>query len=274
MPATKGFSSRGYSLTGRQINLFPSGTNFLNEAGRFRSEFIPYAMRGKNTEYSRYRIDPTTRRGTTSKAWITKKGGGGGNLSLGDFRTHLRIARYNVEKSAVNFAIILSLRAQKIFQESFKYKRFYSADGSAWPELTENTKKNRIRHGTWPGKGILNEFGDLYRSIKQTKTKKGGSVYTDPSEFKEHTYTVTRTVNGKKKKTTGKRYQRPCYAAVHNNGGELGLTYGNGFGGSRAAVKVKQRQFMGHSTYLFDFARQIARTYLFDDVFVMPKARK
>lgn len=269
MPATKGFSSRGYSLTGRQINLFPSGTNFLNEAGRFRSEFIPYAMRGKNTEYSRYRIDPTTRRGTTSKAWITKKGGGGGNLSLGDFRTHLRIARYNVEKSAVNFAIVLSLRAQKIFQESFKYKRFYSADGSAWPELSENTKKNRIRHKTWPKAsgfngtgGILQEFGDLYNSIKQRKEGKGGSVYTDPSEFKPHVYP-----NGKTRRSI-------CYAGVHNNGGEMGMTYGNGFGGKRPTTRVKQRQFMGHSTYLFDFARQIARTYLFDDVFVMPKARK
>lgn len=259
-----GISSRGYGLTTRQINLFPKGTRFIGETGHFSPEFRPLAMRGKGGEFSSYRYDPNTKKKLTNKPWVTKKGNTVDALTMAEFKAHLRIAAYGVEKSASNFAVVLSMRAQRIFQESFKRKKFYSADGSTWPALSPKTIKNRMRNGTWPGAGgMLREFGDLYSSIKQRKVgENSAQVFTDPSEFKPHVYK-----NGRTRRSI-------CYAGIHNNGGELGLSYGNGFGGKKPFMPVRQRQFMGHSTYLFKFAKTIMRTYLFDDVFVSPKKKR
>lgn len=268
-------SARGYSLSNRQINLFPSGTKFINESGHFFQQYKPMAMvPGK--EYSSFRLTEKVEKDVlsgktilsskkTSRPWKSKRGGTGGQtMSVVEFSNHLMIAAYEAQRNAENFAVVLSLRAQKIFQNSFRYKKFYSADGSAWPALTPNTIRRRTKLGTWPGAGgMLQEFGDLYRSIKQRNLKgQGGQVYTDPNEFKHAEYK-----NGKRRRTF-------CYAGIHNNGAEMGLTYGNGFGGKVMPVGVKNRQFIGHSTYLFQFARSIMRQYLFDEVFLTAKKRR
>ena len=284
MARNKGISNRGYSLSSRQINLFPSGTIFydrkINARGievgystHISERFRPLGMKS-GVDYSRHRGVwktqtgargvKTTVVGKTNFPWISRRGGAGGQtMTMAMFKNHLMIASYEVVKNSHNFAIILSLRAQKIFQQSFKYRRFYSAGASKWPDLTENTMKRRIKNGTWPGAGgILREFGDMYKSIKQRDVASGGQVYTDPSEYKPHTYK-----NGKTRRSI-------CYAGIHNNGWEMGMTYGTGVGGKRAAVPVKQRQFMGHSTYLFNFANSIMGVYLFDEVFLTAKRRR
>jgi hypothetical protein len=159
-----------------------------------------------------------------------------------------------IEINSMNFTVILSLRAQKIFQDSFKYKRFYSASGNAWEPLDPKTIKKRQRKHTWIGAGgMLREYGDMYKSIKVRRgagRKFAGGVYTDPSEYVQHQYT-----NSKGRKQVDKRGVF-CYAGLHNEGGKI-----------RGGRKLPKRQFMGHSTYLFEFALAQADRYFFFNVF-------
>lgn len=170
-------------------------------------------------------------------------------------RKHLIQVPEKIEINAMNFTVILALRAQKIFQDSFKYKKFYSAKGGAWESLASSTIKKRQKKGTWPGAGgMLREYGDMYRSIKITRGRSGaftGSVvYTDPKEYTQHQYT-----NRRGQKIIDKRGVF-CYAGLHNEGGKI-----------RHGRRLPKRQFIGHSTYLFQFALEQADRYFFFNVF-------
>lgn len=173
-------------------------------------------------------------------------------------RKHLIGVAEKIEINAMNFTVILSLRAQKIFQDSFKYKKFYSASGSPWEPLAESTIKKRQRKHTWPGAGgMLREYGDMFASIKVRRgagKKFIGGVFTDVNEYADHAYT------GKHgRKYADKRGYKSgilCYAGLHNAGGRV-----------RGGHRLPKRQFMGHSTYLFEFALAQVDRYLFFNVF-------
>lgn len=180
-------------------------------------------------------------------------------ISFAWLRKHLIGVIEKVEIASMNYTIILSLRAQKIFQDSFKYKKFYSAGGNAWRPLEKSTIKKRERKGTWPGAGgMLREYGDMFRSIKVSKgsVKRGGVKFngsfitTDSSEYTRHSYTNRHGQNIVDKRGVF------CYAGLHNEGGKI-----------RGGRKLPKRQFIGHSTYLFKFAIAQADRYFFFNVF-------
>jgi len=166
-------------------------------------------------------------------------------LSFSWFRKHLIGVIEKIEVNALSYTVILSLRSQKIFQDSFKYKKFYSNGGDGWPDLDEKTIKKRKKRHTWPGAGgILREYGDMFKSIKIGRGKQGrfvGVVYTDPKDYKH---------------SSTKKRSSFCYAGLHNEGGRI-----------RGGHVLPKRQFIGHSTYLFDFALKQADRYLFFNVF-------
>lgn len=156
-------------------------------------------------------------------------------------------APYNLQLQLHNFAVDVSIRALTVFRRSFTERRFYSSGGESWPSLTEATIRKRERRGTWPGDGILREYGNLYRSLtrKSMKYAKGimETVYTDPKAFPR-----------------GK-----AYARIHNDP-MAGDTYGTIFG----ARPVKRRQFLGFSTYIDNFEEKYIDRYLFHAVFGIP----
>lgn len=166
---------------------------------------------------------------------------------------------YRLNKQLFDFVVETSKYAKKTFINSFKHKRFYSANGTKWQQLSDFTIKKRTRKNTWPGRGILEDSGDLRQSIKvDYKEFKGGinryssHVFTDPNVFK-----------------SANNPNRPlCYAGLHNNP-SLSDTYGSGFGGKKPK-KIVQRQFMGFSTYIDKFMEANIDRYLFDGVFGAP----
>ena len=175
-------------------------------------------------------------------------------LTFAWLRKHLIEVIERIHVNSMNYTVILSLRAQKIFQDSFKYKRFYSANGGAWPSLRQSTIKKRQRKNTWPGAGgILREYGDMFSSIEVRRAGDNtfiGGVITNPKKYVRHEYTGR---DGQKH--TDKRGAF-CYAGLHNNGGTI-----------RGGHHLPKRQFMGHSTYLFEFALRQADRYFFFNVF-------
>lgn len=173
-------------------------------------------------------------------------------------KKHLLRVIEKIEVNSLNYTVILSLRAQKIFQDSFKNKQFYSAGEEKWEALDEKTIKKRKRKHTWPGAGgMLREYGDMFRSIKVRRGRGGkfmGGVYTDKSEYADHAY-----IGKNGRKYADKRGYKSgvyVYAGLHNQGGRI-----------RGGHRLPKRQFMGHSTYLFDFALQQADRYFFFNVF-------
>lgn len=175
-------------------------------------------------------------------------------LTFAWLRKHLIEVIEKIHVNSMNYTVILSLRAQKIFQDSFKYKRFYSANGGAWPSLRQSTIKKRQRKNTWPGAGgMLREYGDMFSSIEVRRAGDNtfmGGVITNPKKYVRHEYTGR---DGQKH--TDKRGAF-CYAGLHNNGGTI-----------RGGHHLPKRQFMGHSTYLFEFALRQADRYFFFNVF-------
>ena len=79
---------------------------------------------------------------------------------------------FNMDKMALDFSVDVRKRAYEVFQKSFKYHRFYSAGGSAWKELSENTIKKRIKNKTLKN-GILREYKTLFNSIEVGREKGG-----------------------------------------------------------------------------------------------------
>ena len=158
---------------------------------------------------------------------------------------------HSLEFQLHNFAVDVSIRALVVFKRSFTERKFYSADGAVWPALTPFTIKTRERRGTWPGDGILREYGNLYSSLSRRSISKTNGVmeqvYTDPKQFPK-----------------GR-----AYGGVHNDP-RPSDTYGTIFG----AKPVKRRQFMGFSTYIDNFEEQYIDRYLFHAVFGLPQTQK
>lgn len=263
MPSKKGGAGSGgwVSIPDKYRTAFPKGVVERKTRGGYRisDKYLkPYQGKrfGLVNPYSplNIKINGAQKTFTASK---NKKFGKG--FTFAWLRMHLISVPEKIEIASMNFTIILALRAQKIFQNSFKYKKFYSLDGGSWTPLAKSTIKKRERKGTWPGAGgMLREYGDMYRSIKLTKggitrngTKFNGSfVHTDPKEYSQHSYTNRRGQNVIDKRGVF------CYAGLHNEGGRI--RYGH---------KLPKRQFMGHSSYLFEFALAQMDRYFFFNVF-------
>jgi hypothetical protein len=169
-------------------------------------------------------------------------------LTHKQWKNQIKLLPERIASRADSFISVMSYRAQTIFQNSFKQQRFYSSDGGIWKRLSPVTIAKRTKNGTWPG-SILNETGDLLRSIKVSEPMQEGfirnaKVYTDPKAFRSH--------------KDGRMYF--CYAGLHNNPSQTD-TYG------RIRTHIVQRQFMGHSTYYVEFENKIIDKYLFYDIF-------
>lgn len=163
-----------------------------------------------------------------------------------------------LDMAALNFATSVATRARDVFKRSFKYHRFYSADGKPWQALSENTIAKRKKKGTL-NLGILRDYETLVGSIEFStvgnyrKTINHISrerIFTNPAKFAVPT----------------NPHRGFCYAGVHNNPGP-NETYGNGFGRTKRVVKVVQRQFMGFSTYIDSYVEENMNKLLFDKVF-------
>lgn len=186
--------------------------------------------------------------------------GVGGKYKLTPLELEDQINRSTIllDKNFLNFLVETSLYARKTFLKSFKYKKFYSANGKKWKELSEFTIKKRRKKKTWPG-NILEDSGALKKSIlfdldaeKQPPHIFKRKIFTKPDYF-----------------NNPKNPHRPmCYAGIHNNPSSSD-TYGDGFGG-RQPKRVVQRQFIGYSTYIDRFMDENIDKYLFDNVFGRP----
>lgn len=167
-----------------------------------------------------------------------------------DWVRQILITRHQLHVQAEHFRIIVGQRAQKVFQLSFRYHRFYSDGASNWKKLAPYTIKKRQKRGT--GDRVLVEYGDLQKSIKIKSRSKGHttSVYTDivkanTSHYKKHSI---------------------CYGGLHNEG--------KGYHGP-SGTPYSRRQFLGHSTHLNpmtdSFLRRMMKQYLFDSVWLVKK---
>lgn len=180
-------------------------------------------------------------------------------LSPFELESQIEKAKFFVDKQLLDFLVATAKYSRETFINSFRYKKFYSANGTKWKELSEFTIKKRKRKGTWPGRGILEDSGTLRQSILFDLSKD----IVAPHIFRQKLYTNPKLFDN------SKNPHRPmCYAGIHNDPSSSD-TYGNGFGG-RPAKKVVQRQFIGYSTYIDKFMDKNIDKYLFDNVFGRP----
>lgn len=172
-----------------------------------------------------------------------------------EWMRQIQLSLHQLQVQAEYFRIAVGYRAQKVFQDSFRFQKFYSEQGQRWASLSAYTLKKRKKRGT--SGPILREYGDLLQSIKLEENTNvasnvmGTRIYTDkvPAEPSHH-----------KKRTI-------CYAGWHNEGEG---TYGKGIKG-RPPKHYVQRQFIGHSSHILSFAQKIQKRYLFDMVFLSKK---
>lgn len=239
-----GYSSNRPQVTSDNQKFF-GGKKLTGSTGHVQKPFRPMTLKGgKNPIYN---WDKKTGWGSSvnpMKVAAVLKG-------FKEWVTHLRDVAHRLGVNAKNFRIMLAYRAQTVFQNSFKIRRFYTSSSQRWRDLATYTKKKRLQRQ--PGKPlrVLYEFGDLEASIKIKEDVGGKSrVYTDEVQAAEKKY---------KKHTL-------CYAGYHNEGfGNYGRTKGG-----KLRRPYIQRQFMGHSSHLDPYrdhfiGRMVTR-YLFDDV--------
>lgn len=186
-----------------------------------------------------------------------------------------------IDMAVLDYTIALRQRAYRVFEGSFKYKKFNSAGAPHWAPITDYTWESRKRHvaGNYKlggeimtrhkdvlkrkGTGkyykipldrnkILVEFGYLKRALSQTQISQSSpfiqSVYIDRG------IAATNPIH---------RKIQAEYVAWHNNPSP-GMTYG------KSGVKFKKRQFMGHSSLIVGpngFIEKYEVRYLFDTVF-------
>lgn len=236
-----------------------------NRAGRSPEWTKNLTLRGgKNPAYnwSRTQFDYKAKSGLMKTGrtgpkdlWGINIQGGGTLKDLKALIRQLEIASRAVYVQAEHFRVLTGERAIQVFRNSFKYKKFYTSNSTAWHPLSEFTKKKRMKRGT--GTQILVEYRDLMDSFElekesapMTTTVQTGIVQADIAKHKKHSL---------------------CYAGWHNEGEG---TYGNGFG-RRAPKQYIKRQFMGHSSFLNPindhFLRRMMKIYLFDGVFKVQK---
>lgn len=194
--------------------------------------------------------------------WSRRNGGGtttwgahvkkqGRNISGGfvlngskDWIRQLKVAEHQLVTNAERWRVVFGQRALKVFQESFKYQKFYSAGESRWQELSEFTKRKRAhkKPPTWPGK-ILVDTGSLLSSLKAPEGQGGP--------------------NGMHRISTSD----VTYGGYHNDPKRNARYHKFGKGSGYGKLMVK-RKFMGHSTYLHEFAWKYMDRYFLDDVFL------
>lgn len=179
-------------------------------------------------------------------------------LTPEQFQQQIERVVKRLDLEALNFTVDVAKNAEETFRKSFKYHRYYTANGAAWQSLSPNTIAKRTRRGTLDG-GILREYHNLFKSIqisneglygKTTEHVSRQRVFTDPDNFNAATNV----------------HRGFVYAGVHNNPGPND-TYGNGFGGRVKPVKVIQRQFMGFSTYIDKHVEVNIDKFLLDGLF-------
>ena len=268
--------------TGRTVNIlkvqskyakyFGSSTKLTGANSRITNWARPLALSGGQNpvygwERARYiDFDGKIKKDSSGRFWganlnqLNRNEIGKTNIGKGvvlngsrEWIRQIQISIHQLHINAESFRIAVGHRAIKVFQSSFKYQQFWSTGTQKWAGLSIFTKKKRAKRGT--GTKILNEYGDLYRSIKIKENASKGltRIYTDivhanPSKHKKHSI---------------------CYAGYHNNP-RSGDTYGNGWGKRRPRNYI-QRQFIGHSDHIDSFAASIMKRYLFDSVFLIKK---
>lgn len=175
-----------------------------------------------------------------------------------ELENQIEKSTFLLDKNFLDFLVETSVYSRMTFLKSFKYKKFYSANGKKWKELSGFTIKKRRREKTWPG-NILEDSGTLKKSILFDRSVEN----QPPHVFKRKLFTNPDFFNNPKNP------HRPmCYAGIHNNPSSSD-TYGSGFGG-KTAKRVVQRQFIGYSTYIDRFMNENIDKYLFDNVFGRP----
>lgn len=273
MPSGRG---KNVSLTEAQKSLFVAGTQFVSaDQGRTRSAFVGITLQGQKNASGKlvgfkdpravpvpnWYNGPNLRdirdksgnfvERRTRYPWKATQYGTQSQIRLKDLKEmalQLAIASHLCVVNMEHWKYVLALRAQKIFQDSFRLKRFNSEGTSKWKKNTRFTYLKRVRNHTWPGAGgLMQEDGYLQKSII---VKEKGP-------------------NGNPIVTTAPTHGGKIFAGVHNNP-TPGMTYGNMYG----RKPVTQRQFIGHSTKIDEFMSWYQQRYLFDMVFRIPKATK
>lgn len=258
-PATAKTPTRSTAISQKYGKFFPSQSK-----ARFSEAWAkPLTLKGgSNPSHNFIRVDyhdsatGKTVRDNANRRFGANINAGSGSVLDGknEWERHLRIARHYLVVQAANFRVLVGQRALKVFQNSFKYRRFYSNGGQQWKDLAPYTIMKRGWRGT--GSRILKEYGDLYKSIKERSKGSTTQIYTDivPANAGHH------------------KKHSICYAGYHNEGkGTYGSKYWNGH---KPKPYVK-RQFMGHSSHLDpfqdQFMRKMMKMYLFDSVFLIKK---
>lgn len=238
---------------------FGSSTRLTGRNGYIANWARPLALEGGNKpEYAWKRVDFLKSDGSighdsSKRRWGAKinsgrLGAGGILKGSKDWVRQLQISVHQLMLNAEYFRIAVGHRAMKVFQNSFRYKRFYASQSQKWAALSSYTLRKRAKRGT--GELILREYKDLYNSIKIEENSNGRTrIFTDivPADSAHH-----------KKRSV-------CYAGYHNEGKG---TYGNGWGRHKPKPYIR-RQFMGHSDEINKFAFEIMKRYLFDSVFMV-----
>lgn len=261
-------ATRG-TLTSAQKSLFVAGTQITGASGRLNAPFREMTI-GQDIKPGRHATKYVS---ANRKIWFTDSrqmelprdykgiGATGRNgvrftrekwkatyktdfieMSSKQLHRHLVSVAHQIPIATEHWRLVLAHRALKVFQESFKLKRFNSAGSARWKLNTEWTRKKRKWKGTWPGAGkLMQETNALFKSLHVVNQLSFIGVNASAR-----------------------------YAGIHNNPSP-GMTYGNGFGGKYFPPKpVTQRQFMGHSTEIDEFIASYERRYLFDTIFRKP----
>ena len=251
-------------FTSKYAKYFKSGTQFESRGGVDRWARDMTLRGGKDPNYNWRRVqfrpygktDVVSRTGNTNQ-WgsnVSRGQKGGESMAVFDrpeqLLQHFQITIYQLELQAESWRILVGQRALKVFENSFKYERFYTNDSTKWQELAQSTLNKKRKRGK--NNGILKEYEDLRKSIVM-ENREGQNI----------TEITTKDVEANE---DHHKYQTLSYAALHNEGmGTIG----------RIGRRHVKRQFMGHSSYLDPFKDAFMSTmikrYLFDSVFLTKK---
>jgi hypothetical protein len=252
-------SKRNFSIPSQYKRYFNSKLKFTGKGGT-PAWAKPLGLRGGANPEAQWRtmmyqpFKGGAKHDITTVRWGAKLGKSNATVLNGtkQWVRQIQVTVHALSISAENWRIMVGQRAIKVFQNSFRYLKFYNNRSQHWQSLSSATLRKRAKRGT--GSRILREYGDLYESIKLKERQNAMTtrVYTDivPANSSKH------------------KKHSVCYAGYHNEGKG---TYGKGWRGHKPTPYVK-RQFMGHSSYLNPitdpFMRKMMRTYLFDNVFL------
>lgn len=239
---------------------FTKGFKFNGRSGAVQETYRPMALKQteKGTVIGSRQVEKFNSKGKTTAKWGSNLDGSHVTIlnSFKEWLEYLEIAIHAVTVQSEHFRIMAGQRAMEVFQKSFSYQKFYTANSRKWANLAPYTLRKRAKRHT--GSRKLHEYGDLQGSIK-IKEKDG--LYTT-------VYTDTVPANKAKHKKLSN-----CYAGFHNEGEG---TYGASKG-SHIARPYIRRQFIGHSSYLNPMTdpwlSKMTKRYLFDSVFLSKSSK-